>query len=338
MSDSIANTLAHQQSGSRAEPVAVSLWFDMQTDADITQTVSSWALTLAQAHADQRVKVLAHPDSAYAHSRLLCDLVKQELWPTEQWHAVLAQTVAEARAQLGNQNNHINHPINQIVIILPYRASPVLWTQWLLQQSQNLGMYLDHSVGLIQSVPGWEHAFTRPDALRWLVLDRIITYSSYGSYGSEQMENLVTHLRAFNPLTHWIHDSVFGADILVEPLKAHDKTAPHTKTVFKTDDLDAWNADKVVYLPISYEVNFVRIGRLMQYWQHKYGSQIVRIWAQLRVSQNSEPWFVNGVRHLWMMDFSPLPTTDRVLEGGVWLLGKNLDAAALAIEMSQCKA
>ena len=68
-------------------PMSVSIWFDMQPDAVNESTVPLWARELAQAHVDNDVHLLAHPDSVYAKMGLVCEIAKESLWPDDAWSA-----------------------------------------------------------------------------------------------------------------------------------------------------------------------------------------------------------------------------------------------------------
>lgn len=308
---------------SESPAIAVSLWFDMQPNADAGTLVPHWARTLAQAYVDHRLWVLAHPDSAYARSGLVCELVKCATWPDVAWQALLSHQLAQARA----------HGARQVVIMLPYRTSPALWVQWALDTLPQLGGYLDNTTGLLQGLDGWEHTLYRADAVRWLMIDRVLTYGA-GRAPSEY----VSQMRAFNPMAHWIHDHLLTQEVLEQTLEAYHPSAPLAQVALKNDDLSAWNANKVVYFSSYSRVDRAKIEALIQRWRQRYGGQIVRMWATLWVDQMREPLAVSGVHHVWRMNFMPNHSADDMAQSGVWLLGQSLDVATLRTELELCSA
>ena len=144
MPEHILNTVdpSAEQSSQRQAGVAVSLWFDLQPESSLKHKVPVWARTLAQAHVDQRVWVLAHPESAYAQSGLMCEVVEGTLWPDESWLDRLKNAIQRAHTQ----------GMSQIVLMLPNRASPIAWAQWALCEFLALGGYLDSTTGLLQGL------------------------------------------------------------------------------------------------------------------------------------------------------------------------------------------
>ena len=185
--------------------IAVSLWFDMQPDANATTQVPQWARTLAQAHVDHEVLVLAHPDSAYALSGLVCSVIKAAPWPDDAWLNAMKQAVAQVHAQ-GTRH---------IAVMLPNRTTPAVWSQWMLLNQNIIGARLDHTTGLLQGKDGWAQVLQRPDALRWLAIDRVITYGT-----ALTPADYLVHMRAFNPLAQWIHDTQVSLDVLLQALNA----------------------------------------------------------------------------------------------------------------------
>lgn len=79
--------------------------------------------------------VLAHSDTAYARSGLVGEIIQGSAWPDDAWQTALAQGVDRART----------HGTRQLVVLLPYRASPVLWTQWALMMFAQMGARLDNT-------------------------------------------------------------------------------------------------------------------------------------------------------------------------------------------------
>ena len=324
MSESVSMSMESQTPESpMGSGVAVSLWFDMQPNANAGTVVPHWARTLAQAHVDQELRVLAHPDSAYARSGLVCAIAKQNTWPDEAWQALLAQQIEQLRAQ-GAQH---------LAVILPYRTSPALWVQWALPLLATMGAYLDNTTGLLQGMDGWEQTLYRSDAGRWLMIDRVITYGL-----DRAPAEYLPQMRAFNPMARWIHDSLMNKEVLLQALEAYHPTAPLTQIALKKDDLSAWNANKVVYFTSYGTVNREKIEALIHRWRQQYGGQIVRLWAAIRVEQSIEPLAVSGVHHMWTMNFMTNGSAGEMTQSGVWLLGQDLDVTTLRAELEQCSA
>ncbi len=325
MSETASNHPISNDSPASERPpnLAVSLWFDMQPNADAGTLVPHWARTLAQAHVDHEVLVLAHPETAYARSGLVGHMVNGAAWPDDAWQTVLTQSIAQARAQ-GAQH---------MVILLPYRSSPVLWTQWALMTFARLGVRLDNTTGLLQGMDDWERTLHRADALRWLIIDRVITYGA-----AREPADYLPQMRAFNPMARWVHDSLVHKDVLLQGLNAYDKAAPLTQIALKKDDLGAWNANKVVYFSSYSAVDRAKITSLIRRWRQQYSNQIVRLWAAIRVKDAAAPLAVSGIHHLWSMEFVPQYAAEDMPESGVWLLGQGLDVATLRAELEQCSA
>ena len=309
--------------GEREPSIAVSLWFDMQPNADAGTAVPHWARTLAQAHVDHEMLVLAHPDSAYARSGLVGDIIKGAVWPDDAWQAILAQSIARARS----------HGTQQIAIMLPYRTSPVLWTQWALMTFAQMGAHLDNTTGLLQGMDDWERTLHRADALRWLIIDRVMTYGA-----ARAPADYLPQMRAFNPMARWVHDSLVNKDVLLQGLNAYHKAAPLAQIALKKDDLGAWNANKVVYFSSYSAVDRAKITSLIHRWRQQYSHQIVRLWAAIRVKDTAMPLAVSGIHHLWSMEFVPQYAAEEMSESGVWLLGQGIDVATLRAELEQCSA
>lgn len=321
MSEPVHMTVEPHATPQGASSLAVSLWFDMQPNADAGAIVPRWARTLAQAHVDRDLCVLAHPDSAYARSGLVCEVIKQATWPDEAWQSILMQYMAQARAQ-GTQH---------IALMLPYRTSPALWVQWVLTTLASVGVRLDNTTGLLQGMDDWEQTLRRADAVRWLMIDRVVTYGA-----DRAPADYLPQMRAFNPMAHWVHDSLVNKEVLLQRLNAYHPTAPLTQIALKKDDLSAWNANKVVYLTSYSTVDRTKIEALLHRWRQQYGTQIVRLWAAIRVNQVAEPLVVSGIHHLWTMSFIPNHSTSELALSGVWLLGQGIDAATLRAELEQC--
>ena len=310
-------------SSERETSIAVSLWFDMQPNADAGTVVPHWARTLAQAHVDHEMLVLAHPDTAYARSGLVGDIIQGSVWPDDAWQATLAQGIARARA----------HGTQQLVVLLPYRSSPVLWTQWALMTFAQMGARLDNTTGLLQGMDDWERTLHRADALRWLIIDRVITYGV-----ARAPADYLPQMRAFNPMARWVHDSLVNKDVLLQGLNAYHKAASLAQIALKKDDLGAWNANKVVYFSSYSAVDRAKITSLIRRWRQQYSHQIVRLWAAIRVKDVAAPLAVSGIHHLWSMEFVPQYAAEEMTESGVWLLGQGIDVATLRAELEQCSA
>lgn len=301
--------------------IAVSLWFDMQPDANATTQVPQWARTLAQAHVDHEVLVLAHPDSAYALSGLVCSVIKAAPWPDDAWLNAMKQAVAQVHAQ-GTRH---------IAVMLPNRTTPAVWLQWMLLNQNIIGARLDHTTGLLQGKDGWAQVLQRPDALRWLAIDRVITYGT-----ALTPADYLVHMRAFNPLAQWIHDTQVSLDVLLQALNAYHSSAALSQIALKSDDLSAWNANKVVYFSTSSVMAFAKVMTLLGQWRQKYSHQWVRMCAVIRVQDAHAPIVINSVYHLWTVDVANGVSAQEVPESQFWLLGSHLDAAALRADLLQC--
>lgn len=309
---------------SEREPsIAVSLWFDMQPNADAGTVVPHWARTLAQAHVDNDMLVLAHPDTAYARSGLVGEIIQGSAWPDDAWQVILAQGIVRART----------NGMQQMVILLPYRSSPVLWAQWALMTFAQMGACLDNTTGLLQGLDDWECTLHRADALRWLIIDRVITYGA-----ARAPADYLPQMRAFNPMARWVHDSLVNKEVLLQGLNAYHTAAPLAQIALKKDDLGAWSANKVVYFSSYSAVDRAKITSLIHRWRQQYSHQIVRLWAAIRVKEIEAPLVVSGIHHLWSMGFVPQDVAKEMTESGVWLLGQGIDVANLRAELEQCSA
>ena len=323
MSEHILNTVdpSAEQPSQHQAGVAVSLWFDLQPESSLKHKVPVWARTLAQAHVDQRVWVFAHPESAYAQSGLMCEVVEGTLWPDESWLDILKNAIQRAHIQ----------GMSQIVLMLPNRASPIAWTQWALREFLALGGYLDNTTGLLQGLPGWQHILQREDALRWLVIDRFITYGE----GFSAMD-YVAPMRSFNPLAHWIHDDFMSDALILQDLNAHAVTASMSLMIPKSVDLDAWSADKVVYFSISGEMDRAKVMHLVNRWRENDVSAMVRIWANIRIKDQPKSLKINGICHLWRLDWIQEACAKSQNESHIWLLGKDIQGDMLKSDFEQC--
>ena len=313
----ISNELVSATAG-----VAVSFWFDMQPDADAASQVPRWARALAQAHVNREVKILAHPDSAYALSGLMCDVIKVDLWPSELWVKVLQGAI----------ENSYQQDIKQIVVMLPCRTSPVVWAQWALLNLPAIGAYLDHTTGLLQGKRGWEQILHRPDASRWLVIDRVVTYGA-----ASVATDYLIQMRAFNPNARWIHDAQVNEEALLQCLNSYHKSALVSISSAKRDDLAAWDANKVVYLSTSGTLDSAKVSSLLSRWRQKYSHQWARVSAVIRMQNAPAPFVVSSLCHLWMMGFADQDGWSDQSESEFWILGDHLDEEALRSELLQCE-
>lgn len=300
-------------------PMSVSIWFDMQPDAVNESTVPLWARELAQAHVDNDVHLLAHPDSVYAKMGLVCEIAKESLWPDDAWSARLT-----AALKLAKQKN-----MKQLVLLLPHRCAPGLWGQWSLLYLERCGGYLDNLTGLFQGIETWEHALHRPDSNRWLMVDRVMTYGT-----GLTKHDFVQQMRAFNPMARWVHEGFLDKEVLLQPINAYHTNVPIARIPLKNEDLRAWGANKVVYFATSNEVDRVKVIDLFEKWRQQYGQKMVKLWAVVRINDVGSSLSVTSIRHLWVAHFS----SHDVPESRFWILGENLNAAQLQAEFEQCVA
>ena len=304
-------------------PMSVSIWFDMQPDAVNESTVPLWARELAQAHVDNDVHLLAHPDSVYAKMGLVCEIAKESLWPDDAWSARLT-----AALKLAKQKN-----MKQLVLLLPHRCAPVLWGQWSLMHMGKCGGWLDNLTGLLQGVAGWEETLHRPDSNRWLMVDRVITYGT-----GTKATDFVTQMRAFNPMAHWVHEGFDDTKVLLQPLNAYQQNLPLGRIPLKNDDLSAWGANKVVYFATSNQVDRVKVVDLFEKWRQQYGQKMVKLWAVVRIKDAHSPLSVASIHHLWASNSASHFSMHDFPENRFWILGEGLDAAQLQAEFEQCAA
>ena len=304
-------------------PMSVSIWFDMQPDAINEQVVPLWARELAQAHVDNDVYLLAHPDSAYAKMGLVCEVAKESLWPNDAWIERLSHTSALAKSKR----------IKQLILLLPHRSSPALWGQWSLIYLDRCGGWLDNLTGLLQGMVGWEEALHRPDSNRWLMVDRVITYGI-----GTRTADFVTQMRAFNPMACWIHEGFDDKGVLLQSLNAYQQNLPLGRIPLKNDDLRAWGANKVVYFATSNEIDRVKVIDLFEKWRQQYGQKMVKLWAVVRIKDVSSPLSVTSIHHLWASNTASHFSTHDFPESRFWILGEGLDAAQLQAEFEQCVA
>lgn len=302
----------------QSSQVPLSLWFDMQPDAHIAAPVPLWARELAQAHADGDCVVLAHSDSAYARSRLLCEIVRADSWAQDDWCAHLRGAIRERAAQ-------------RIILMLPYRASTALWAQWSLLNLDALGAGLDGMVGLLQGCDGWQQTLSRSDADRWLILDRVMGYN-FGAANAD----FVAQMRAFNPLTQSLCDDFGSKEILLQPLNAYHKYSPLARSPLKKDDLNAFDPNKVVYFATSKEMDGEKLSQCLTRWRAQWGGKMVRMWASIRVAQQPKPLLVTAVHHLWANYLADTVPPDGMVDTRVWMLGSGLDAVQLQADFERC--
>lgn len=210
----------------------------------------------------------APPDTAYARSglRAISSKVRfgRMMRGRRHWRRALPVRVHTGRALL--------------VVLLPYRSSPVLCTQWALMTFAQMGARLDNTTGLLQGMDDWERTLHRADMARWLIIDRVITYGV-----ARAPADYLPQMRAFNPMARWVHDSLVNKDVLLQGLNAYHKAASLAQIALKKDDLGAWNANKVVYFSSYSAVDRAKITSLIRRWRQQYSHQIVRLWAAIRV-------------------------------------------------------
>ena len=304
-------------------PMLVSIWFDIQPDAFNESAVPLWARELAQAHADQQLHLVAHPDSAYAKMGLLCDIVKQSEWPSDAWAERLSAAIALAKSKNAQQ----------LILLLPHRAPPALWCQWSLIELAKCGGGLDNLTGLLHGVEAWEDALRRSNSSRWLMMDRVLTYGTgTGANG------FLAQMRAFNPMARWVHEGFNDEKLLLQSLKAYHKNIPMVRIAMKNEDLRAWGTNKVVYFATSNEMNQAKVFDLLDRWREKYSQKMVRLWAVVRIKDVSVPLSVTSIHHLWASHMATNFPVHDFPENRFWILGEGLDAAQLQAEFEQCVA
>lgn len=304
-----------------AKRVSVAVWFDMQPDSVLDQDLPLWARQLAQAHINEEVLILAHEESAYARAGLVCELVKGVLWPEESWLEVLRSAIERAQAAR----------MQQVILVLPSRASTTYWGQWGLLELPKLGAGLDNLTGLLQGNDNWQRTLLRADCGRWLILDRVITYGAQTT-GAD----FVQQMRAFNPLARWVHNGFNDEQVLLQSVNAYHKNMPLMRIPLKYDDLNAWGANKVVYFATSNQMNGPKVIDLFESWRQNYSQKMVRLWAVVRIKGVQAPLSVTSVHHLWASGLAAHVAATDFPENRFWILGEQLDATQLQAEFDAC--
>ena len=319
----VGSKLSSRTRSNADAPIAVSIWFDMQPDAFNESVVPLWARELAQAHADNTLYLIAHPDSAYAKMGLLCEIAKESLWPNDAWAERLRAALALAKSKNAQQ----------LILLLPHRAPPALWCQWSLIELAKCGGGLDNLTGLLHGVEAWEDALRRSNSSRWLMMDRVLTYGTgTGANG------FLAQMRAFNPMARWVHEGFNDEKLLLQSLKAYHKNIPMVRIAMKNEDLRAWGTNKVVYFATSSEMNQAKVFDLLDRWREKYSQKMVRLWAVVRIIVVSVPLSVTSIHHLWASHMATNFPVHDFPENRFWILGEGLDAAKLQAEFEQCVA
>ncbi len=301
--------------------ILVAIWFDMLPSESASSSSPLWARQVAQAHANNEIMVLAHSESAYARSGLVCEVVNGPLWPDKSWVGIFENAIGKAKVA----------KMQQIILMLPSRSSVVFWGQWSLLELARHGGGLDNLTGLLSGSDGWERALQRPDASRWLMVDRVITYGT-GSDASV----FLAQMRAFNPMARWVHEGFSDDKSLVRPISAYQKNVPLLRIPIETADLNAWGSNKVVYFGSSKEADGLKISDLFERWRQQYGHNIVRLWAVVRVKGVDAVLSVTSVHHLWASALATDVTDKNFSESRFWILGENLDTATLKAEFEAC--
>lgn len=303
--------------------LAVSLWFENQTDIDFTHHVPTWARQTAQAHMAQTVRVVAHEDSAYARAGLSCHVMKSSLVVDDDVVGQIAQRISNARAT----------PAAKVVFILPARAPAMLWAQWMLYELPQYDAWLDEVLVLMQLDKLWDKL---PDGValeRLLLADRVLSFD-----GDEYKTDFVPYMRAVNPLAIWLHEGFENDADIANPITAYANNAPLWREAIKKEDLGAWGARKVVYLSFDLPLSARKLRATLENWRVRNGDRLVRFQAVAYLKGESSPLCIQALHHLWADEFVGFWQMPDMPRTQMWLWGSDLPAAQMQSELESCAA
>lgn len=301
----------------------VALWLENQSELDFGKSIPLWAEQLSDAHGTQKIRVIAHRETAYAKAGLGCYVLEGALWMENQVLEQIGQCLAQAR--------EVN--AKKVIVMLPKRASSELWVQFFLRELDFANAEFDEVVTLMQLDSNWENLGVGSEVDKLLLADRVMSFG-----GDERKVEFAQAMRALNPLSWWIHNGFEKEEDVLEAIREYAPEAPMWRETLKKEDLLAWGAKKVVYFSFTQPLDAEKLRITLDKWRTKYGASLVRLLAVVRLQGRDSPLCVQALQYLWADEFVEKWLNGIEPQTRMWIFGHGLPWDELELDIQQCVA